>query len=71
MNQPHMRADAFQDGKLAFAFDSVSDLKAADEVYMGSMTLVIVDDDHIEQHSSAHKGDQVDHMAVFSLTRVK
>ena len=54
-NQPHMRATNLTGNRLAFAFDSVSDLEADDEVYMGSMTLVLVDADHVEQHWSAYK----------------
>lgn len=70
-NQPHMRARGQQAGRYEFESDGVSDLKQADEMYMGSMTLVLVDADHIEQHWKALRGDQVDHEMVFKLARVK
>jgi hypothetical protein len=66
-----MRATAFEEGRLAFRSEGVSDLKDADELYMGEMTLVIVDDDHIEQHWRALKGGQVDHETTFELKRVR
>ena len=43
-----MRATSGKNGKFVFAFDSVT-LGSADEFYMSSMTLTIVDKDHIEQ----------------------
>jgi len=70
-NQPHMRATQLEDGRLAFLSDGVSDLEAEDELYMGSMTLVFVDADHIEQHWKALRGDTVDHEVVFELKRVR
>jgi hypothetical protein len=70
-NQPHMRATALEGGRLDFRSDGVSDLKAPDEAYMGEMTLVLVDEDHIEQHWRAITGDQVDHGTVFRLKRVR
>jgi len=70
-NQPHMRAAGIDEGRMVFASDGVSDLKSADEVYMGEMTLVIVDDDHIEQHWKAFHGSELDHEMVFELHRVR
>lgn len=68
-NQPHMRADAIEGGRIVFHTDGVSDLKSADEPYMGEMTLVLVDADHVEQHWSNFKSGEVDHETVFKLTR--
>ena len=68
-NQPTMRAANFADGRLEFQFDGVRDLKAADEVYMGEMTLVIVDENTIEQHWSALKGGEFDHDMVIKMAR--
>lgn len=70
-NQPHMRADALEGGALEFRSAGVSDLKAADEPYMGAMTLVLLDADHIEQRWTAFNQGDVDHSPVFTLQRVK
>lgn len=70
-NQPRMRASALTNGRIVFRTDGVSDLKSEDEVYMGAMTLVIVDDDHIEQRWSALKAGEPDHDMVIKLTRVR
>lgn len=70
-NQPHMRAAAIDGGALAFETTGVSDLKAADEPYMGSMTLVIVDADHIEQHWTTLNAPEEANSMVFAFTRVR
>jgi hypothetical protein len=70
-NQPHMRAAALEDGKLAFETTGVSDLNKADEHYMGAMTLVIVDDDHIEQHWKTLNANEPGQDPVFALERVR
>lgn len=70
-NQPTMRAESFADGRCEFRFEGVRDLKAEDEVYMGEMTLVIVDEDTIEQHWRALKGGELDHDMVIKMARVK
>lgn len=70
-NQPHMRADALEGGKLVFHTTGVSDLKAPDEHYMGSMTLVMVDADHVEQHWVSLNAPDPEHMPAFALTRVR
>jgi hypothetical protein len=70
-NQPHMRAEALEGGKLTFRTTGVSDLKAADEHYMGAMTLVIVDADHVEQHWVSLNAPDAGHMPTFALTRVR
>jgi hypothetical protein len=70
-NQPIMRADSFEDGRLVFRSAGVRDLKAADEVYMGSMTLVVIDADKVEQQWVALKGGEVEHEMTIALERVK
>lgn len=70
-NQPHMRSDGIDGNRIAFQFEGVSDLKSEEEVYMGEMTLVIVDDDHIEQHWKAFRGSELDHATKFELQRVR
>jgi hypothetical protein len=69
-NQPRMRAETLADGRLAFRFDGVGDLKAPDETYMGEMTLVLIDGDHIEERWIAFNQGDVDHSPVFALKRV-
>jgi len=70
-NQPHMRATSLAGGKLEFRSDGVSDLKAADEAYMSDMTLVWIDEDHIEERWRATKNGELDHEMVFELARVR
>jgi|CXWL01.1.fsa_nt_gi hypothetical protein len=47
-NQPRMRARADASNALRFEFESVTNLRAADEAYMGSMTLTFVDPETIK-----------------------
>lgn len=70
-NQPHMRAAGMEDGRMVFESVSVGDLKDAGEHYMGAMTLVFVDADHVEQHWTSITGETNVEMGVFSLTRVE
>ena len=71
-NQPHMRARSFDGSSLAFETDGVSDLKATDELYMGEMTLVWIDDDHVEEHwRSIVDGERTDDHMVMRLTRAE
>lgn len=74
-NQPRMRATGIEAGPngttIVFETAGVSDLKTPDEVYMGAMTLVVVDDETIEQHWTAFKAGEVDHEAVMKLHRAR
>jgi hypothetical protein len=70
-NQPHLIGSMRQAGRIEFETEVVSDLKKADEPYMGWMTLVLVDADHIEEHWRALTSGKVDHETVFKLARVK
>jgi hypothetical protein len=69
-NQPHMRATSIDGDAIAFRTTGVSDLKAPDEVYMGEMTLVLVDENHIEQRWRALRAGRLDDEMVFELHRV-
>lgn len=69
-NQPRMRATVGPNpNELRFEFDGVTNLRKPDEMYMGSMTLTIVDQDHIREtwqhYVKGVKGDPT----VFELTR--
>lgn len=70
-NQPRMRATSVENGRMAFVADGVADLKSEDEVYMGSMTLVIKGPDQIEQRWRALKDGTLEDEMVIALTRVK
>ncbi len=70
-NQPRMRATAFVNNSIAFTSDSVSNLTSMNDQYMGAMTLVFKDADHIEERWQHMAGDKVSHGPNFELTRVK
>jgi len=70
-NQPRMRAARIDAGRLEFQFESVTDRESADQVYMGRMTLVVEDQDHIREDWQALRGDELDHATSFHLTRVR
>jgi hypothetical protein len=70
-NQPRMVATEKKGNTIAFRLDSVSDLKAPEELFMGEMTLEVLDRDHIAQHWRSFRGDQVDHEIHFAYTRRK
>ncbi len=69
-NQPHMVATQVDGKDIVFAANGVSDLKDSDQVYMGSMTLRLVDEDKLEQHWFSHTPDGVSGPMVFAYTRV-
>ena len=68
-NQPHMRANAAEGGRLEFLPDGVSGRKSEDEFYMGQMTLVVVSKDDIEQHWKGFGPDP--HDTVIKLRRIR
>ncbi|MFT7076664.1 MAG: hypothetical protein ACJA0P_002682 [Planctomycetota bacterium] len=70
-NQPHMRASGIDGNRLEFRSVSVGDLKDPGDMHMGNMTLVIIDEDHMEQHWSTVTGEEVTEMGAFQLTRVR
>ncbi|MBI2922601.1 MAG: hypothetical protein HYY18_16235 [Planctomycetes bacterium] len=59
-NQPSMRAKAANGNEIVFTFDGVTNLRAPDEMYMGSMKLVITDKDHIVQTWTSYKNGKAD-----------
>lgn len=70
-NQPRMRATA-GGASIEMKPDSVTNLTAAEEAYMGAMTLVFKDADHVEQRWVHYKGGKVEgNPVVFELTRKK
>jgi hypothetical protein len=71
-NQPHMRAEVVEADSIVFHSDGVSGLESSDDVYMGAMTLVLKDTDHIEQHWTQLKNGAVVEGAdmVMALKRV-
>jgi len=70
-NQPTMRATAVKNGEIAFAFDGVTNLRAADETYMGTMTLVIRDKDHMEQTWTSFKAGKAEPPITFKFEKKK
>lgn len=69
-NQPRLRATSTDGHTIAFAFDSVTDRKSADELTMSEMKLEIVDKDHMNEHWKAFEGDKLNHEMVMRFTRV-
>lgn len=70
-NQPHMRATSGAGGRLVFQSEGVSDLKNPNDLYMGAMTLVIVDEDHAEQHWTSYKDGKFASEMIIKLTRTE
>lgn len=72
-NQPRMRASSGSAGKIVFTFDSVTNFCKTDDHCMGEMTLVITDNDHMEQQWRGLKDGRFgsDHDPVFKFTRKK
>jgi hypothetical protein len=71
-NQPRMRATALVGGRLAFESAGVADLEASEDHYMGAMTLVFVDADHVEQHwTSIDTASGERSATIFKLTRLR
>jgi hypothetical protein len=73
-NQPHMRAVAgsASGDRLMLKFDSVSNMTAPNELYMGELTIVFKDADHIrEEWRSFRGGKPAEHSPAFELVRRK
>jgi hypothetical protein len=70
-NQPTMRAERMVANTLPFRLESVRDLNAADESYMGEMTLVFQADGSVEQRWYGMRGGERDpgHEMTFTLKR--
>lgn len=72
-NQPRMRACVGEPGKLAFHFDSVTNLTDPKAAYMGELTLVRVDENTLRTEWKSLQDGKVlpDESPVFTLTRKK
>ncbi len=71
-NQPRMRAQPPRDHKtFEFKFDSVTNLHEANGMYMGTMTLTIVDHDTIREDWGHLQGGKPGAPTVFTLKRKK
>jgi hypothetical protein len=70
-NQPRMRATEAKDGVFVFRADSVTNLRSADESYMGSVTLKITDADHFETDWTSWTNGKEEPHAKFAYTRKK
>lgn len=68
-NQPVMRARTATPGRIAFAFDSITNFTDPSESYMGELTLVIVDKDHVRQEWVSFKEGKRQPPVVFELKR--
>jgi hypothetical protein len=67
-NQPRMRAQAIENGKLAFAYVDASNLKAKDEHRMTRLVLTFEDADHLVQEWTSTEGTK-EHTGRFEFTR--
>jgi hypothetical protein len=74
-NQPRMRAHAGDGKTIAFTPDSVTNMTNPDAGYMGGMTVVFLDNDHVEFRWAHYKNGSAvttaDHNPVFTHTRKK
>lgn len=69
-NQPRLRATRATGNQIAFGFDSVTNKTAADQSYMGEMTVTFVDQNNIVQDwRSLKNGKPLEEHAKFELTR--
>jgi hypothetical protein len=68
-NQPRMRAAAGDPNVIDMKFDSVTNLHAADEAYMGSMRLTFLDANHIKTDWTSFQGGKEQPHAEFELWR--
>lgn len=69
-NQPRLRAERVENGRLEFRTVEVKDLASPDSMYMGELTLVLVDENHIEQHWRAIEKGKITHELVIRLGRL-
>jgi hypothetical protein len=67
-NQPRMRVTEATGGTFAFKTDGVTNLCSAEETYMGSVVLKIVDADHFEEdwRSTTHGKEEPDVKIVYT-----
>lgn len=71
-NQPHMRASRGAADRIDFHLDGVSDLHSADGMFMGELTIVFTDKDHIAQvWRHYEKGKLAGEPTEFKMSRKK
>jgi hypothetical protein len=70
-NQPQMRATAAgPHDPIVLKFDRISNLSSPDQSYMGGLTLVFIDPNHIEERWTSYKGGKPEgEPSVFTFTR--
>lgn len=68
-NQPRMRATAAEGDSIAFTCDSVTNLTAPDQGYMGGLTLVFVSQDRVTENWQHMQDGKVTNGPAFELTR--
>ena len=68
-NQPVMRARTATPGRIAFEFDSITNFTDPSGSYMGELTLVIVDKNHLRQEWVSFKDGKAQAPTVFELKR--
>lgn len=69
-NQPRMRAEGVENGRLEFRTVDVADLATPDALYMGELTLVLIDENNLEQRWRAIEKGKVAHEMVIRLGRL-
>lgn len=69
-NQPHMRAERLEGDRLVFESVGVRDRTSEDEKYMGAMTLVFVDEGHIQQIWRQLPDEGTEEPVVIDLERI-
>jgi hypothetical protein len=70
-NQPRMRAKAGAPGVIALEYDSVTNLREPEEMYMGAMTLTIKDKDTIREDWTMYKQGKAVNTESFEMKRKK
>lgn len=70
-NQPRMRASSIENDQIAFASESVGDMKTEDDMYMGELTIVLHDADNIEQKWRSFRSGKIDNEMSISMKRVR
>lgn len=70
-NQPRMRAVENKNGTIVFKADSVTNLDAKDNEFMGELTLTMKDANTLQEHWRSYKEGKVTEHVEFELKRAK
>ena len=70
-NQPRLRAGSAKPGEITLACDSVTNMTGPGQMYMGGLTLVMKDKNHLIEKWTSITSGKPDHHASFELTRTK